>query len=120
MEISETADLLYEDKFRNQPSLTLIEAIESAISSNLSLQVDRLDLELAKDNVTNSRSTLLPQLSIGTDITQIGKDQANLQGSERTSDGSLNLSQSIYSENRRSGYIVAKLLHQAEGAEPAK
>ncbi len=112
----ETADLLHEDSFENQSLLTLTEAIEEAVASNLSLQVDRLDLELAKDSVTNSRSTLLPQLNIGTDITQIGEDQAELQGSERSSNGSLNLSQTIYSESRRSGHAVAKLLQQAEDA----
>ena len=110
----ETADLLYEDSLQDQSLLTLTEAIEVAVASNLSLQVDRLDLELAKDNVSNTRSALLPQLNIGTGVTQIGKDQARLQGSERSSDGSLNLSQTIYSESRRTGYTVAKLLHQAE------
>ena len=112
----ETADLLYEDNIQNQTLLTLTQAIEAAVASNLSLQVDRLDLELAKDRVTNSRSTLLPQLNIGTGITQIGEDQAELQGSERSADGSLNFSQTIYSESQRSGYAVAKLLQQAEDA----
>ncbi len=110
----ETADLLYGDSLENLTLLTLTEAIEEAIALNLSLQVDRLDLELAKDSVTNSRSALLPQLNIGTGITQIGEDQAELQGSERSADGSLNLSQTIYSESRRSGYAIAKLLQQAE------
>ena len=112
----ETADLLYEDYLQNQTLLTLTQAIEEAVNSNLSLQVDRLDLELAKDSVTNSRSALLPQLNIGTGITQIGEDQAELQGSERSADGSLNFSQTIYSESQRSGYAVAKLLQQAENA----
>ncbi len=112
----ETADLLYEDNLQNQTLLTFTQAIEEAVASNLSLQVDRLDLELAKDSVTNSRSILLPQLNIGTGITQIGEDQAELQGSERSADGSLNLSQTIYSESQRSGYAVAKLLQQAEDA----
>ncbi len=112
----ETADLLYEAALENKTSLTLTQAIEEAITSNLSLQVDRLDLELAKDNINSSRSVLLPQLSISSGITQIGKDQARLQGSERSTDASLNLSQTIYSESQRSGYAVAKLLHQAEDA----
>lgn len=112
----ETADLLYGNNIENQTLITLTQAIEEAVASNLSLQVDRLDLELAKDNVTNTRSTLLPQLNIGTGITQIGNDQAELQGSERSTDGSLNLNQTIYSESQRSGYAVAKLLQQAEDA----
>ena len=112
----ETADLLYEDNIQNQTLLTLTQAIEEAVAANLSLQVDRLDLELAKDRVTNTRSSLLPQLNIGTGITQIGEDQAEIQGSERSADGSLNLSQTIYSESQRSGYAVAKLLQQAEDA----
>lgn len=99
----ETADLLYEDNLQNQTLLTLTEAIKEAVTSNLSLKVDRIDLELAKDSVTNSRSSLLPQLNIGSGITQIGKDQAELQGSERSTDGSLNLNQTIYSESQRSG-----------------
>ena len=115
-EFLEVADLLYEEEIENKTPVSMTEAIKQAIDANLSLQVDKLDLELSKDNVTNARSALLPQLGIGTGITQIDRDRAGLSQAQRSTDAELTVSQVIYSETNKSGYQVAKLLEQAQSA----
>ncbi len=112
----ESADLLYEEVTNNKVSVSLVEAIQKAISSNLSLQIDKLDLALSKDDVKNARSPLLPQFSIGAGISQIDRDRAGLSQAQRSSDSELTASQVIYSETNKSGYEIAKLLQQAESA----
>ncbi len=113
-ELLEVADLLYRESMENQgESFNMVSAIQQAIDANLSLQIDRLDLELAEDDVISTRSELLPQLSIGANSRQIDKDTARISGVEQTTDSSINLSQTIYSETQRTGFIVAKFLRDA-------
>ena len=115
-EFLETADLLYEEEMDNKTPVSMTEAIQQAINANLSLQIDKLDLELSRDNVTNARSTLLPQVGIGAGVTQIDRDHAGLSQAQRSTDAELTASQVIYSETNKSGYEVAKLLEQAQSA----
>lgn len=112
----EVADLLYEEPIGNKIPISLTEAIQQSINANLSLQIDKLDLELSKDNVTNARSALLPQLGIGTGVTQVDRDRAGQLQAQRSTDAELTVSQVIYSETNKSGYQVAKLLEQAQSA----
>lgn len=115
-EFLELADLLYEEEIENKTPVSMTEAIKQAIDANLSLQVDKLDLELSKNNVTNARSALLPQLGIGTGITQVDRDRAGQLQAQRSTDAELTVTQVIYSEINKSGYQVAKLLEQAQSA----
>ena len=112
----EVADLFYEEATEGRVPLGMVEAIQRSIDANLTLQVDRLDLELSKDNVSSARSGLLPQLNLGTGVTQIDRDRAGLSQAQRSSDADVSLSQLVYSESIRSGYDVARLLEQAENA----
>ena len=112
----EVADLLFEDPKADKQSLSFIDAIQQAVASNLSLQVNRLDLALAQDQITNARSPLLPQLNIGSSISQIDRARAGLTQAQRSSDADISASQIVYSESARAGYEVAKLLEQAEDA----
>lgn len=112
----ELADLLYEEETVDQQSISLVAAIQQAIDANLSLQINKIDLALAKDDITRSRSALLPQLSIGAGVNQIDRGRAGLSQAQRSADADITASQLIYSETTRSGYDVAKLLEQAEDA----
>ena len=112
----EIADLLYEEATDNRVAISMVEAIQRSVNANLALQVDKLDLELSKDDVANARSTLLPQLNFGTGVTQIDRDRAGLSQAQRSTDADVRVSQVIYSESRKSGYDVARLLEQAESA----
>lgn len=112
----EVADLLYEEEIDNKIPVSMTEAIQQAINANLSLQIDKLDLELSRDNVTNARSSLLPQLGIGAGVTQIDRDRAGLSQAQRSTDTELTASQVIYSETNKAGYDVARLLQEAQSA----
>ncbi len=113
-ELLEVTDLLFRESMEDKgETYNMVSAIRKAIDANLSLQIDRLDLRLAEDDVTSTRSALLPQLSIGANTRQTDKDTARFSGVEQTTDSSISLSQTIYSETQRSGYIVAKFLRDA-------
>ena len=112
----EIADLLYAESSENQKPINMVEAIERSIDANLSLQINKLDLDLARDSVSTARSPLLPQLNLGTDVTQIDRDRAGITQAQRSSDAELTASQIIYSESKKSGYDVAQLLEQAQSA----
>ena len=93
----------------------MVETIQKAIDSSLSLNIDKLDLELASASVSNARSSLLPQLNIGVGVTQIDRGRAGLSQAQRSSDADITASQVIYSESIKAGYEAAKILKQAEG-----
>lgn len=112
----EVADLFYEETTENKISVSLLEAVQQAVNQNLSLQANKLNLELSGDDVKAARSRLLPQLSIGADIAQIDREQAGAAQAQHSSDTELTISQVIYSESSKSGYEVAKLLRQAENS----
>jgi len=112
----EVADLLYTESTENQNPTNMVDAIERSVDANLSLQINKLDLDLARDSVTTARSPLLPQLNLGADVTQVDRDRAGTTQAQRSSDAELTASQIIYSESRKSGFDVAKLLAQAQSA----
>lgn len=112
----ETADLLYEEITDNKTPLSLVDAIQQSINANLSLQIDKLNLELSINDVDSARSALLPQLNLGTGVTQVDRDRAGLSQAQRSTDAELTASQVIYSERNKSSYDIAKLLQQAESA----
>lgn len=112
----EIADLLYEEVTDNRIAISMVEAIQRSVDANLALRIDKLDLELSKDDVANARSALLPQLNFGTGMTWIDRDRAGLTQAQRSADANVTASQVIYSETRKSGYDVTRLLEQAENA----
>ncbi|MEM7402242.1 MAG: TolC family protein [Pseudomonadota bacterium] len=113
-EFLEIADLLYRDDIQGIGNeYDLVSALQRAIDANLSLNIDRFDLKIAEDDVINTRSSLLPQLSLGASSNKIDKDTARFSGTENSTDSSVNLSQTLYSESQRSGYQVAKYLREA-------
>ena len=115
-QILEVSDVLYKDETVSARSIALVEAIQTAVDSNLSLQIDKLDLALAEDDVSRARSPLLPQISLGAGANQIDRDRAGLSQAERSVDTDITASQLVYSESSRSGYEVAKSLRQAQDA----
>ena len=112
----EAADLLYEEESDERPPVSIVDAIKQALEKNLSLQIDKLDLALAKTEVSNARAPLLPQLNFSAGVTQIDPEQAGVAQAQRSSDADLSASQLIYSESASSGYRVARLLEQMENA----
>ena len=106
----EEADLLYLDQVKSHATaITLNDAIDQAINNNLSLRIAQINPELSKDSLASARAGLLPQLNIALGATQLDSDTAQSGQIERSSDASLNLSQSVFSERLWSGYDIAQL-----------
>ena len=106
----EEADLLYLEQVKAHVTpITLNNAIDQAISNNLSLRIAQINPELSKDSLASARAALLPQLNIALGATQLDRDTAQLGQVEVSTDASLNLSQNIFSERLSSNYDIAEL-----------
>lgn len=114
--VLEQAELLNDQATRSNRPITLIEAVNRAVAANLELQANQQNVEIARDNLDNARSTLLPQLNVSLSGNYIDQDRAGLFQAERTADADLQLSQLIYSERSWSNFDVAKFLKKAEDA----
>ena len=101
------------------PRLTLLEAMNTALRSNPSLEASRARLGSSAEDVRIARSNLLPVLDAFTARTQIDADRASplLQPEKETSAG-LQLQQVIYSDRAWAGYSISRnLLAAAEQGE---
>lgn len=106
----EEADLLYLEQVKAHVTpIRLNNAIDQAISNNLSLRIAQINPELSKDSLASARAALLPQLNIALGATQLDRDTAQLGQVEVSTDASLNLSQNIFSERLSSNYDIAEL-----------
>ncbi|MEM7467490.1 MAG: TolC family protein [Pseudomonadota bacterium] len=115
-ETRERARLLFWDE-ETQNKLRLIDAMQTALKNNLSLEIEKLSREIAAVEIDRAKSRLLPQLNLGASITQIDDDRANAAFQpERLGRASIDASQLIYSEDARANYDIAKLSSQAQDA----
>jgi ABC-type uncharacterized transport system substrate-binding protein len=106
----EEADLLYLEQVQaNVTPISLNNAIDQAISNNLSLRIAQINPELSKDSLASARAALLPQLNIALGAAQLDRDAAQLGQVEVSTDASLNISQNIFSERLSSNYDIAEL-----------
>jgi outer membrane protein TolC len=112
----EVAELLFDDAIQESKVLSLTDAITQSVAANLGLLSEKMNIALAEDQVTNSRSALLPQINIGVSGTHIDQNRAGVQQSQRSADAEIKASQLIYSESRWSSFDVARLLKEAEDA----
>ncbi len=110
----ESAQLLHDDVTSEAEALTLSDAIRQAVASNLNLQAARVNPQLAANQVTAARASLLPQLNAGTSYSLINPERAGLQQAERSADAEVSLSQLLYSERVWSDFDVSRFLKQAE------
>lgn len=95
-------------------ALTLQSVMQQALRSNLELQSVQINSDIAEKNVGISRSVLLPQLSIAAGTDRIDKDRASSTGpAERNTNGSLSLSQILYSDSAWASHSISKLLRSS-------
>lgn len=105
------------DKFYTDQSYTLEQVALRALAQNLSLQSARKDLQLAEINVSSARTSYLPNLTLSADGTYVDPDLAELsagQSPERSSTGSLILSQVIYSNEASTNIGIQKSLESRQ------
>lgn len=112
----EVAELLFDNETQDATALTLTAAISQSVAANLALLSDKMNIALAEDQVSTSRSALLPQINIGVNGTHIDQGRSGIQQSQRSVDAEIKASQLIYSETSWANFDVARLLKNAEDA----
>ncbi|MEJ0039362.1 MAG: TolC family protein [Gammaproteobacteria bacterium] len=108
------AEQLFAEAPEALPPLTLLEAMNTALRANPSLEASRERLGSSADDVRIARSNLLPSLGASAARTQIDADRASplIQPEKETSAG-LTLQQVIYSDSAWAGYSISRNLLQA-------
>ena len=108
------AEQLYAETPGTLPPLTLLEAMNTALQANPSLEASRQRLGSSADDVRIARSNLLPSLDASAARTQIDADRASplIQPEKETSAG-LTFQQVIYSDSAWAGYSISRSLLQA-------
>ena len=87
----------------NGQSMSLKEAVSEALSNNLTLLVENNNLDIAKEDLFQSKANFLPSIALSGTISETDTTNVKLQSGAQTSDSSLNgssksiiLSQSIF------------------------
>ncbi len=109
------AELINVDPGAEGPALGLETVARLALERNLDLVVADYDVTIGAQDVLSARSNLLPQINVAAGTT-LRRDQALARGpgaAERSTSGSLNLTQTVYSDAAWSGYQQQQFLQQA-------
>lgn len=118
-DISMEAELLYEEAAAGEP-LALMEAINRAIKSNLSLLSKQTAFRTAKYDVRSAAARLRPHIDVSITGAKIDGDRA--EGSfgmaaENTISGAVTLTQLIYSEPALAAVSIQRHLRRAREAD---
>ena len=100
-ELMTQADLLNEAETETPRHLSLQSAVEEAVNANLDLQAIGNFVAAGRENISEARSFLLPQIAVAADGRIIDSDRAEAGGGafpERQLSGSINLFQVLYDE----------------------
>ena len=114
------AELVRTDSLGPADTLSLAEAMRSAVAANLELKAAGLAVESGAQNVRLSRSSLLPDIEsrFGGTVTREKTAAASLgQQPERVLDGGLSFSVPLYSEQAWAGYSAERRLQQGREAQ---
>ena len=95
--------------------ITLEQAVERALKTNLSLAIAEADFQIAEANTRIVRSALLPQLTGESAWQSLDRDIAGTDP-RRSTEVELSFSQSLYSESNRSEYIASRFIKDSEAA----
>lgn len=93
------------------------EAIKVILKENLSLQSSQKDIELAELDVRSARTNYHPNLSVSATSNYVDPDLANISGGqapEKSTNASLSLSQTLYSQSANANIGIQKSLLDAQ------
>lgn len=110
------AELLKEEAIKTERELTLEIVAQEVLAYNLDLAAADRDVSAGEQNITESRSRLLPQIDIGSQATVIDDDRAEASlgtQPERLWTGSLDATQLIYSDRTWADYTIEKFNQEA-------
>lgn len=97
--------------------MSLLKMLEVVLDENLSLKAEKKNLDLADQDVKNSKSNYLPNLSVSVDGIYIDPELAEIsagQNPEFSTSGNAVLQQLIYSENASANIDIQKELQKSQ------
>lgn len=96
------------------PVYSLVKVAELAVTRNLQLNAEAYGVEAGVSDVRTARGNLLPQLTLGASHTERKKSPAVLAGQfpEESSDGSVTLNQSLYSDSTWANLTIQRYLQE--------
>jgi len=102
-----------------QDTLSLESVVQEAVAKNLDIAIAERAVAAGAENVPRARSALLPQIGFRGEATHVDDERARaVPGlAERTSSGSLTLSQLIYGESRWANFAVQQFQQTAREAD---
>ena len=111
-EIMSEATLLNQGQTETGQAYGLVEISNEALARNLDLQAEQYALFAGTEELARARSRLLPQFDAGLSATTRRESPSVSAGllAEETTDGSINLSQLIYSESASAALSIQKEL----------
>lgn len=110
------ATLINEDKTSADAGYSLTDVAHKAVQANLSLTAQRLQVERAGEAVKEVRGSLLPRLKASTRYSTQKETGTTRSGAvaENSTDGSVTLTQSLFSEELWAAYAIQKYSHLSE------
>jgi outer membrane protein len=114
------AELIGTDSAGPADTLTLAQAMQTAVASNLDLAAANLDVASGREGVHLSRASLLPQIQsqLNQTYTRAATAAASLgQQPQRLLDGAINFSLPLYTEESWAGYGSERSLQRAREAQ---
>lgn len=112
-EVLFTAELIQENE-SDRPKYSLEEILQKSIEQNIDIQLVNRDMQLASQDVTLARSSMLPNLSFGLSARQINSLQANNFNPEQQALAQFSLDQVIFSEQAIASIKIARYLNDAQ------
>jgi outer membrane protein len=111
-EIMSEATLINQGQTETGQAYGLVEISNEALARNLDLQAEQYALYAGTEELARARSRLLPQFDAGLSATTRGESPSVSAGllAEETTDGSINLSQMIYSDSATAALAIQKEL----------
>ncbi len=111
-EIMSEATLLNQGQTETGQAYGLVEISNEALARNLDLQAEQYALYAGTEELARARSRLLPQFDAGLSATTRRESPSVSAGllAEETTDGSINLSQLIYSDSATAALSIQKEL----------
>ena len=97
--------------------LFLVDVIKEALQANLTLQIERLNTDLSKQDVGLARSPLLPQISLQSSYDVIDKNRADgspASPAPYTWSAGGRLSQTLFSDDEFANYSISKLILESQ------
>jgi outer membrane protein TolC len=112
------ADIIGGDNIKTASnSLSILDIMNDVVGNNLSLQVEKKDVELTDQDIKTAKSNYLPNVNSGVDAIYIDPNVAELSGGqnpELSTSGNVTLQQLIYSEEASANIDINNELQKAQ------